>query len=232
MLKRRSNEMERMDTDCNDYADYAACLSDLARVNRLTLTHRPMLRWLRREAAELSAFSLLDVGCGQGDALRAVARWAAATGRNARLEGVDAHPWAIRAAREATPPGLPITFRSANVFDANDFGRYDFIVCSQFAHHLADQQIVAFVRWLEGNALNGWFIGDLHRHPVSYLGFPVLATLMRWHRFVRHDGTISIARAFRPAEWGPMLAAAGVACATVRRDFPFRIGVSRRCARR
>lgn len=231
MLKYRSNETECMDTGCNDFADYAACLADLGRVNRLTLTHRPMLAWLRRETAGRSSFSLLDVGCGGGDGLRAVARWAARTGRDARLEGLDAHPWAIRAARAATPSNLPITFRSANIFDGNHFGRYDFIVCSQVAHHMADHQIVAFVRWLEGNALTGWFISDLHRHPVSYLGFPVLATLMRWHRFVRHDGRVSIARAFRPADWPPLLAAAGVSGATIRRHIPFRISVAHRCAR-
>ena len=34
---------ERMDTDCVDFADYQRCLADLARVNLVTLTHRPVL---------------------------------------------------------------------------------------------------------------------------------------------------------------------------------------------
>ncbi|HEY8290388.1 MAG TPA: hypothetical protein VIG49_14040, partial [Acetobacteraceae bacterium] len=61
ILAARSTEAERMDTDCADYEDYRACLHDLARVNTVTLTHRPMLAWLARETAGLRSFSLLDV---------------------------------------------------------------------------------------------------------------------------------------------------------------------------
>ena len=67
-LARRSTQQERMDTDCVDFADYSRCLRDLSRVNIVTLTHRPMLAWLARHAT--ADFSLLDVACGHGDALR------------------------------------------------------------------------------------------------------------------------------------------------------------------
>src|SRR5215475_11494109 len=73
----RSTADERMDTDCAGFEDYRRCLRDLSRVNTVTLTHRPMLRWLSRETTGLREFSLLDVACGYGDALRRVRRWAA-----------------------------------------------------------------------------------------------------------------------------------------------------------
>ena len=57
--------------------------------------------------------------------------------------------------------------------------------------------------------------------------FPLLARLMRWHRIVREDGTLSIARSFRPNEWHTLLAAADVADAHVVRRFPFRLCVER-----
>ena len=74
-LAARSTAQERMDTDCADYDDYRRCLRDLTRVNAVTLTHRAMLQWLARESAGRSTFSLLDVACGHGDALRAVHHW-------------------------------------------------------------------------------------------------------------------------------------------------------------
>ena len=79
---------------------------------------------------------------------------------------------------------------------------------------------------MERYAVRGWFINDLHRHPLAYHGFRLLGWAMRWHRFVRHDGAVSVARAFTTAEWRALVAEAGVP-GVVRWRFPFRICVER-----
>jgi hypothetical protein len=112
-----------------------------------------------------------------------------------------------------------------DVFEAAPDPKPDFIVTSQFTHHLDDRQLVQFLRWLDRTAQRGWYITDLHRHAVPYYGFRVLARLMGWHRIVASDGTVSIARGFRRADWQAALAAAGVQ-ADIRWQFPFRYGVS------
>ena len=226
-LSRRSSLPELMDTERVDQADFARCLADLATVNRLTLAHRPTLAWLARATRELppgGSFRVLDVACGEGDMLRAIARWAARHGLHPVLEGVDLNPHSAPAARAATPPGMAITFHTADVFEFRPELPPDFVVSSLFTHHLADAQVVRFLRWMSATARRGWFVNDLHRHPVSFHGFAALAAAARWHRFVRHDGPVSIARAFRPAEWQSLLAEAGVS-AEVRRVFPFRLCV-------
>jgi 2-polyprenyl-3-methyl-5-hydroxy-6-metoxy-1,4-benzoquinol methylase len=224
ILSRRSTQSERMDTDCIDFDDYSRCLRDLSRVNVVTLTHRPMLSWLAKHAS--GDFSVLDIACGHGDALRAIrTRFP-----RARLTGIDLNPWAIRAATEATDPATGIAFVNDDAFTYRPAEKFDFIVCSQFTHHLTDAQVVALLRWLEQNADKDWFIGDLHRHIIPYLGFPILARIALWHRFVRQDGQISIARAFRRVEWDDLLRQAGV---TTQRAFvawymPFRLCVGTR----
>ena len=87
---------------------------------------------------------------------------------------------------------------------------------------------VAFLVWLQRNAGKGWFISDLHRHFLPYYGFPVLARLAFWHRFVREDGRISIARAFIRAEWEALLRQAGISQqqANIAWHMPFRLCVS------
>jgi len=50
---------------------------------------------------------------------------------------------------------------------------------------------------------------------------------MRWHPIVRHDGRLSIARSYRPAEWPPLLSEAGIKGARVFRAFPFRLCVEK-----
>jgi 2-polyprenyl-3-methyl-5-hydroxy-6-metoxy-1,4-benzoquinol methylase len=228
MLAVRSRLAERMDTDCVDYADYRRCLRDLSRVNIVTLTHRPMLAWLRRRTERLQSFSLLDVACGYGDALRQIRRWADRRGVAARLEGIDLNPWATRAAREATT--APITYRTGDAFAIAAGETFDFIISSQFAHHLSDDEIVGFIRWMESHARRGWFIADLHRHWLPYYGFGVLAWLARWHHFVLSDGRISIARAFVPADWRRLVRQAGLTeqDVAITWHIPFRLCVERR----
>ena len=94
-LRRRSNAPEFMDGADVPGTVYAQCLVDLAAVNRLTLTHRPTLRWLARQTAGLPqghAFNLLDVACGQGDFLRSVHQWAVQRGLAPHLTGIDLNP--------------------------------------------------------------------------------------------------------------------------------------------
>jgi SAM-dependent methyltransferase len=219
ILSRRSTQQERMDTDCVDFEDYRRCLRDLSRVNAVTLTHRPMLAWLAKHAA--GDFSVLDVACGHGDALRKIRdRYPAA-----RLTGIDLNPWATRAAREATGSAAGIDFVNGDAFAYVPERKFDFIITSQFTHHLTDEQVVGFLRWLQENAGQGWFIGDLHRHVLPYYGFPLLARVLFWHRFVREDGQISIARAFVRAEWEALFRQAGISGeqAAISWHIPFRL---------
>lgn len=229
-LRQRSDAEEHMDVGCDDYADYRACLRDLARVNAFTLTHRPMLSWLSREAAGFDAFSVLDVACGYGDALRRIHQWGRGRGKAIALTGLDLNPWAIQAAQEATTDAVPITWHVGDVFAFCPDKPFDFIISAQFAHHLSDDDLIRFMVWMDRSARCGWFIGDLHRHALPYLAFPTLARIAGWHRFVRQDGQISIARGFRHNEWLSLLDRAGVSGqASVAWRIPFRWAVARRC---
>jgi len=205
-LRVRSTQDERMDTQCRDYDDYARCLRDLSRVNSVTQTHRPTLAWLQRQVRPDEDFSLLDVACGHGDGLRAIRRHYP----NARLTGIDLNPWAQRAAIDATPAEARIKFIQGNAFTDIPAEPVDIIISSQFTHHLTYPEVIRFLRWQQAQVRRGWFISDLHRHWFPYYGFTLLARIMRWHRFVREDGQISIARAFTRRDWEQMLAEAGV----------------------
>jgi 2-polyprenyl-3-methyl-5-hydroxy-6-metoxy-1,4-benzoquinol methylase len=228
-LAQRSTQPEVMDTDLLSQAEYARCLRDLANVNRVTMTHRPTLQWLTRATRDLprgSEISILDVGCGEGDLLRAIRRWSDKRGFSVTLEGLDLNPRSAVAATAATAPDMAIGWRTGDVFAFEPRPRPDYIVSSQFAHHLANADVVRFLHWLEDHAAGGWFISDLQRNAVSYYGFRVLALVAGWHRVVRTDGTISIARSFRRPEWERLLTEAGIQ-ATVRGRIPFRLSVER-----
>lgn len=223
----RVDAREAMDAPDLDPAIYADVLRDLARVNRVTMAARPTLGFLDRVTRGRQRMKLLDVGFGDGDMLRRIARWATRRGIEAELVGIDLNPRSAAVARMDTPAGLAIDYRTGDYADLAGEG-WDVIVSSLVAHHMTDAQLVAFVAFMEEQAQSGWMVNDLHRHRLAHVGYPLLATVMRWHPIVRADGTLSIARAFRPDEWPPILAAAGVVDADIVRRFPFRLCVERR----
>lgn len=226
-LATRAQAEELMDADDLDPATYAAVVGDLARVNAVTMAARPTLAFLGRIMAERSSLRILDVGFGDGDMLRRIARWAARRGGTVDLVGVDLNPRSEMAARAHTPPDMAIRWITGDYADLAGQG-WDVVLSSLVAHHMTHDQLVAFLRFMEAEAACGWLVNDLHRHGFAHRGFPVLARLFGWHPIVRHDGTLSIARSYRPAEWPPILAEAGITDARVRRVFPFRLCVERR----
>ena len=226
MLADRLQAQELMDDPALPAGTYRQVLADLARVNQATLAYRPTLDFLARAVGRRTRFSLLDVGFGDGDMLRRIARWAARRGIEAELTGIDLNPNSKAAAEAKAWPGAPIRFLAGDYADLAG-GGFDCIVSSLVAHHMSHEQMVAFLRFMDLEAKVGWFINDLHRHGLARLGYPLLARLQGWHPIVRLDGAMSIERSYRPAEWPPILAEAGVEGAAVRRKFPFRLCVEK-----
>jgi SAM-dependent methyltransferase len=228
-LSHRSALPELMDDPALAPRDYARCLRDLTAVNLVTLTHRPTLRWLDRVMRGLgdgTPVRILDVACGAGDLLRDIHRLAERRRRQVVLEGLDLNPRSAAYAAAATPPDMTIAYCTGDVFEHAPDPYPDFIVTSQFAHHLSDDNVVRLLGWLEAHALRGWYIADLHRNAFTYWGFGLLATIARWHPIVRHDGMVSVARSFRRTDWQRLLAEAGVS-AEVRWHLGFRWCVGR-----
>jgi len=227
-LRTRAIAEELMDADDLDPQTYAEVVGDLAKVNVVTLAARPTLRFLGRAAKAASGRKLrvIDVGFGDGDMLRRIHRWAARRGHAVELVGVDLNPRSEAAALAHTAPGMAIRWITGDYADLGG-EPWDCVISSLVAHHMTHEQLIAFLRWMDEHARIGWLVNDLHRHAFAHWGFPILSRLFGWHRIVRLDGTLSIARSYRPGEWPPLLAEAGVAGARVFRVFPFRLCVEK-----
>lgn len=229
----RSTAEELMDSEVVDFPEFRACLVDLARVNRWTLAYRPTLAFLDRLADRgLPAgrpLEIVDVGSGYGDMLRRIDEWAERRGVAVSLTGVDLNQWSREAASAASSADRPIRWITADALAYQPPAGIDVVVSSLFTHHLPDPRVVQFLRWMEDVARLGWFVNDLHRHPLPYHFFRHVARLAGYHRFVQHDGPVSIARAFQRSDWLRLLAAADIdaSAVTVAWWLPFRLCVQR-----
>jgi SAM-dependent methyltransferase len=233
----RAQLEERMDGPCS-YEELRRCLKDLAVVNRITGAHRPILDYLEEITQTRGAHSahdlplrVVDFGCGYGDMLRRIERWAAQRGVALELVGTDVNENVIRAAREATPASSRIAWIHGDVHSGMA-GEADVVTASGVLHHLAEREIVRFLEWAEQTARVGWIIVDLHRQSVPYRVFNALMRGPWWHPFIRCDGLASIRRAFLTEDWQRMCTAAGL-CAEdveIRGHRPARLCVERRKA--
>lgn len=197
---------ELMDEPCS-YEEFRACLHDLMQVNRLTMAHKPTLRFLER-VVERTALSrplrILDVGFGGGDMLRQIAAWAERRKIAVELTGVDLNPHSARAAEEFSqrdPFAAKIRWVSGDIFAYSLAEEMDVVLSALFTHHLSSPDVVRFLRWMEEHAKAGWFINDLQRSARGARWFRVLPLILRWHRFIKHDGPVSLHRAFREDDW-------------------------------
>lgn len=231
-MRARATTSELMDDPAADPAELAACLSDLARLNRMSLGYRPTLAFLARIARDGAwpphGLHLLDAGSGQGDMLRRIAAWAARRHLPVALLGLDLSPAATAAARAATPPGLPITFRTGDALAGGE--AVDVVISALFAHHLDDATVPRFLRAMEHRARLGWFVNDLHRHWLPREAVRLGSRALGMHPFVRHDGPVSVARGFTRGDWTRHLRAAGIPEGGAHIEWwaPFRLCVARR----
>lgn len=231
-LRRRSTQSELMDTEPVAFAEFHECLQELEVINVCTLAYRPTLQWLRRMLEGTKpgeAVSVLDVGSGGGDMLRRICRLLNRRRLTADLAGVDLNPWSKQSAAQSTPPEMHIAYETSDIFSFDRSRRADFIICSNFTHHLSDSELVRFIHWMEDHAVRGWFINDLHRHLLPYYFIKVLFGILPLNRLTANDGPISVSRAFTATDWRLILVESGVGDrAKVEWFFPFRYAVARR----
>ena len=228
-FSQRSDEHELMDEEDIAFEEFHDCLIGLERINHLTLAYRPTLQWLRPWLKNRQRLLILDVASGGGDMLRKIAkRWPhhAAAEKHCRLLGVDWNPWSKKSA-DSWPSSAAIDYLTANVFKFEPAQPIDLIISSLFTHHLTDKQVVEFMQWMDRRAHKGWFINDLHRHPIPYYFIKSATALFSRNRLIRHDAAVSVARAFTVADWQRLVGQAGLeGRVRVKRYFPFRICVS------
>ncbi len=210
-LSRRSTESEWLDDAELNPNELEHVLRDLARFNGTMLGRWLVLSWLRRALNNVpkdKPLTVVDVGCGYGDLLRAIRHWSLRRGLRLKLFGLDVSQETARIARAATDIADRIDYWADNIFYFRPAAPVDIVVSSLLTHHLSDQSIVEFLRWMEDTARKGWLIYDLQRHPIPYYFIGAAGAALRLHPMVTHDGRISVARSLTRKEWQARLAAA------------------------
>ena len=153
---------------------------------------------------------MLDVACGSGELLRQTAKFANATGKKARLTGIDLHELSFIDPIEGISFVRGDAFRLPFADDA-----FDFAISSLFFHHLSDEQIPFAFAEMSRVARRGVFVIDLERSGIAYYLYKLFCFTFRISPLVTHDGALSVKRGFTIAEFERL--------GKVTPSFPFRL---------
>ena len=225
-FKRRSYEPEYIDTGNYTAAEYEDCIGELQLVNRWMGDAHSLKSTLFREveAERLTEFSVLDVGAGSGELLRVTATWARETGRRLRAVGLELNERSASSILEESRDFPEITSVRGDAlslpFADADF---DYVICSLFTHHFAEDQVVQILREMNRVARRRLIVIDLHRHPMAYFLYTTLGKLLLKNRLIRHDGALSILKSFKAEEMFELAKRAGLREVGVSRRFPYRL---------
>jgi ubiquinone/menaquinone biosynthesis C-methylase UbiE len=206
-LAYRADEPEIMDDLSEPDHEFAAAYRELAIINRRLGGVRAIERFLPGGSNLL----MLDVAAGACDVSEALLR-----DRSCRIVVMDLNAKGLKRAAQSWPvvgDALQLPFCD---------GAFDVVMASLFFHHLSDDNCVRELRQMWRIARRRVLVNDLHRHRVAYISIRVLSALFSKSRMVRHDGPVSVLRAFRPAELSEIARRADVP-ARVYRSFPYRL---------
>lgn len=220
MPPRLEGHPELLDDPHADPAAFARSLTDLRRINRLLGFTGDVVRdtWplVEASAGPGRPVVVLDAGTGSGDIALALARRAARRGVALLVLGLDSHPTVLRVAARHVA-GAPLRSRRAVRLVRGDALRLplpdrsvDVAVASLLVHHLEGADATALLAELRRVSRVGAVVSDLVRHPLALLGFRALTRLVPVHPMTRHDGALSVRRAFTPEELARLAAAAGL----------------------
>ena len=226
-FSRRSYEKELLDRDDLAFDDIRQNMQELDFINTYLGGHKITIDGLKElvKATEQSGsreWVICEVGCGGGDNLAAIARWCKTRRLRASFIGIDINPYCIEvAAGKLTALSVKLICSDYALTNFNGI-KPDFVFTSLFCHHFTDGQLVDMLQWMQRNSREGFFINDLHRHPLAYYSIKILTRLFSASYLVKNDAPLSVRRGFTSKEWKVLLESAGISRFRVSWKWAFR----------
>ena len=226
MFEVRSYKKELLDADDIPKELLFQNLRELEFINKYLGGHKVSLYGLKKIMVDKSkTYQILDIGCGGGDSLKAIAKWANNNNYKIKLTGIDLKQDCIDFAKKNSAnincSFICDDFRNALKDFENPKSEITIVHASLFCHHFTENDIVAFVKTCsEHNAI--FLVNDLERHPFAYYSIKFLTYLFSKSPLVKNDAPLSVLRGFKRKEWQSILNNAAMKNFSVKNRWAFR----------
>ncbi|HLP39159.1 methyltransferase domain-containing protein [Lacibacter sp.] len=209
-LTQRSYQKELLDGDDIPFEDIKQNMQELDVINTWLGGHQITIKGLQQIMNRVShtpafgvahpqALIVCEIGCGGGDNLRAIQQYCEKKRIYLKLIGIDINPHCIAYAR-SRKENEGIEFICSDYSKAMFTQKPDIIFSSLFCHHFTEDELQRQFIWMKNNSTLGFFVNDLHRHPLAYHSIKLLTTLFSKSYLVKNDAPLSVARGFKKDE--------------------------------
>jgi 2-polyprenyl-3-methyl-5-hydroxy-6-metoxy-1,4-benzoquinol methylase len=227
LLINRSNEEELLDDlNCRGEA-IDQNLKELETINKWLggdyVTISGIERIVKLKNLQSKTITIADLGCGGGDMLIKISKWAKKKNYTVKLTGIDANPYIVEYARKNSKDHSEIEFKALNIFSP-EFKelKFDVITSTLFTHHFSREELISLYRQLQKQAVHGILINDIHRHFLAFYSINLLTSLFSKSHMVKNDAGLSVKRAFKLEELKDILTKAKVSNFTIKWMWAFR----------
>jgi len=224
-FKNRSYKKELLDADNIPFAAIKRNMQELDFINRKLgghdITLDGIVALIKDQPIFNKQLSILEIGCGGGDNLRVIKQWAHHIKLPVALLGIDINEECIVFA-ESQARNEGIQFLHSDYRSVSSGIKPDIIFSSLFSHHFTDEELVSQLQWMQANSELGFFINDLHRHPLAFYSIKVLTTLFSKSYLVKNDAPLSVQRGFKREDWQRLFNSANIQHYTCNWRWAFR----------
>lgn len=220
--KNRSLKKEILDQNNIPSEDIFLNMKELEFINSHLGGHSITLNGFKELLKGRNTISVCEIGCGGGDNLNAIEGYCKKNKIKAQFIGIDKNENCIAFAKENT--GIhDVNFILAD-YKIIRFEKQkpDIIFSSLFCHHFTDIELIEMLHWMKNNSTLGFFINDLHRHPVAYLFIKIITKLFSKSYLVKNDAPLSVLRGFRKNEWRQIFEKSGITNYSIKWRWAFR----------
>ncbi|PBI87919.1 hypothetical protein BSF41_27900 [Flavobacterium sp. ACN2] len=202
--KYRTEEIEIMDDFSLQSEELIGALDQIASINQLLGGNKLTLNGIKellKKTDTSQTITIADIGCGNGDMLRMLAKYGKKQNLQFQLIGIDANAFTIDYAKKLSKDFPNISYSCMDIF-SEDFNRlkYDIVLCTLTLHHFTTSQIDEVMDTLNQNASIGIVVNDLHRSKIAYRLFELISVVFNLNTMSRNDGLISILKGFKKNE--------------------------------
>ena len=183
----RSGKKELLDRDDIPFRDIVKNMQELDFINTWLGGHSITLRGIKKLTGPKKDITVCEIGCGGGDNLNAIYKFCNRKNITAKFGGIDINADCIAFAEKNS------IIESVS-FIVSDYKKVEFedrkpdiIFSSLFCHHFSKDELIDMLRWMKKNAGIGFFINDLHRHPLAFNFIKIATKLFSRSYLVKHD---------------------------------------------
>ena len=218
----RSYQKEFLDGSNIPFKDIAANMKELDFINTHLGGHSISIKGFKKLAGNKNKISVCEIGCGGGDNLNAISKFCNKNNIEATFTGIDMNVDCIDFAKQKSQIDT-VNFIVSDYSLINlESNKPNIIFSSLFCHHFTDDELIKMLQWMNENSTVGFFINDLHRHPLAYNFIKYAAKFFSKSYLVKNDAPLSVLRGFRKNEWQDIFERAGISNYSIQWKWAFR----------